>query len=127
MLFFQFITNNDIIWIFGIQLQLQESTKNKPENMFDLEAVQEMLKNSKLDRSENSEKCKILFDSFLASSSRKPQIELCDKTETVELKKHIDVKLIELENNLNERLNKIETNISEKLNKILFLIEKNHS
>lgn len=127
MLFFQFITNNDIIWIFGIQLQLQESTKNKPENMFDLEAVQEMLKNSKLDRSENSKNCKILFDSFLASSSRKPQIELCDKTETVELKKHIDVKLIELENNLNERLNKIETDISEKLNKILFLIEKNQS
>lgn len=121
----QFITNNDIIWIFGIQLQLQESTGNKPKNMFDLEAVRDMLENSKLDRSGNSEKCKILFDSFLTSSGKKPQ--LCDKTSTEieEFKKHIDTKLIELENNVNERLNKIESDITEKLNKILFLIETN--
>lgn len=122
----QFITKNDNIWIFGIQLQLQESNR-KPTNtnsMFDLEAIQKMLVNGKPDVvSGNSDKCKVLFDSFLNNSNKKPQIGEID-----ELKKHIDSKLLELEKNLtktiNERINKIECDLSEKLNNILYLIQK---
>lgn len=124
-IFLQFITKNDIIWIFGIQLQLQESNRkpSNTNNMFDLEAIQNMLVDCKPDVSRNSDKCKLLFDSFLNNSSKKPQIG-----EINELKKHIDSKLLELEKNLtktiNERINKIECDISEKLNNILDLIKK---